>query len=81
MRAKFLCNSVTDYGNNWTQATLQAVYSATKTGQTIKEDNEFAAATPNGKLEMTITNPAAIGFLKPGKKYYLDFTEAPEPAE
>lgn len=30
--------------------------------------------TPNGKLEMTITNPAAMKNLGVGKDYYLDLT-------
>ncbi|MET3527282.1 hypothetical protein [Phenylobacterium koreense] len=30
--------------------------------------------TPNGKLEMTVTNPAAIAQFELGKSYYLDFT-------
>ncbi|NQE62938.1 hypothetical protein [Caulobacter sp. RHG1] len=35
--------------------------------------------TPNGKLEMTVTNPAAIERFDLGKSYYLDFTPVPEP--
>lgn len=76
MRAKFICNSVTDYGNSYVEARLSAVYSSNAQGQAIKEDNEFAAATPQGELKMSISNPNAVGFLKPGHKYYLDFTEA-----
>ena len=73
MRAKFKVECLADYGYNL-EATLSAVYG----GTTNKEDNQFSEATPNGKLTMTISNPAAKGFLKVGKKYYLDFTEAPE---
>lgn len=42
------------------------------------EDNAFATATPFLKLEMSIDNPTAKGFIKPNKKYYIDITEAPE---
>lgn len=73
MRAKFQVSYITDYGYNL-EANLTAMYG----GSTNKEDNEFSEATPNGKLTMTISNPAAKGFLKVGKKYYIDFTEAPE---
>lgn len=69
MRAKFQCDSVTT--TTWSEeAKLSAVYTGNK------EDNEFAEATPSGQISITITNPAAKGFLSPGKKYYLDFTEA-----
>lgn len=43
-------------------------------------NEEWSKATPNGSLEMTITNPAALDLLKLGTAYYLDLTEAePEP--
>lgn len=41
------------------------------------EDNTFALFSPSGSLELNITNPALRGALKPGEKYYLDFTKAP----
>ena len=72
MRAKFTCQSVTDNGNNYTSVKLTAVYAGDKNA----EDNQFAAATPSGNIEMAITNPAAIGYFKPQKNYYLDFSEA-----
>jgi len=40
------------------------------------EDNTYARYTPNGSLNLTITNPALRGQFKPGQKFYLDFTEA-----
>lgn len=50
-------------------------------GGTSKEDNSFAAATPGGKLELTVDNPAVKGFFKPGRKYYIDIHECPEEAQ
>jgi hypothetical protein len=41
------------------------------------EDNSFAKWTPSATLEMYISNPALLGKIKPGQKFYLDFTEAP----
>lgn len=69
MRAKFYVTSVTDYGT-WKNAELAAQYSTGK-----PEDNEFAAATPSGSIKIAISNPAAMNYLQPGKKYYVDFTE------
>lgn len=47
-------------------------------GSTNAEDNTFSAATPSLNLQMYVSNPAVIGQLQQGKKYYIDFTEAPE---
>lgn len=69
MRAKFYVTSVTDYGT-WKKASLSAMYSSGK-----PEDNEFAAATPQGEMSITVSNPAAMNYLQPNKKYYIDFTE------
>ena len=74
VRAKFKVDFVTDFGT-FKKVELSAVYSHDRN----KEDNQFSSATPQGKLEMSITNPEASNFLQPGKSYYLDFTEAPEP--
>lgn len=50
-------------------------------GATSAEDNSFAKATPGGKLELTVDNPAVKGFFKPGRKYYIDIRECPEDAQ
>jgi len=52
---------------------LGAVYSSTG------ENKDFADATPSGECWMNISpgRPAAE-FFKPGKKYYVTFTEAPD---
>lgn len=44
----------------------------------LDEDNTFARYTPIGQVTLTINNPALIGQFKPGQKFYIDFTEAPE---
>jgi len=69
MRAKFSCNSVDENG----MAHLSAVYGTDDKDN--EENNQFAAATPYGVLEMQVDNPSVKDFLKPGKDYYLDFTE------
>ena len=40
------------------------------------EDNTYAKFSPSAKCEITIANPALIGKLNPGEKYYVDFTPA-----
>jgi hypothetical protein len=44
----------------------------------IDEDNTYSEATPGGEVKLTISNPALRGKIKPGQKFYLDFTEAAE---
>lgn len=43
-------------------------------GGTSAEDNSYAKATPGGKLELTIDNPAVRGHVKPGQVFYVDLT-------
>lgn len=45
-----------------------------------KEDNSFSSATPSGKLELTIDNPALKGVVVPGQVYYVDLTPIEPPA-
>lgn len=40
------------------------------------EDNTFARFTPSGSLSLTVNNPDLIGKIKPGQKFYVDFTLA-----
>lgn len=43
------------------------------------EDNNYSKATPGGKLELTIDNPALKGVIKPGQVFYVDLTPVPNP--
>lgn len=38
-----------------------------------KDNETWSKYTPNGKLEMTITNPDAIGQFEIGRAYFLTF--------
>ena len=67
MRAKLTVSSVTDNGYS-DVVKFGCLYSQTP------EDNSFAKATPSGSCELTIDNPALRGQLKPGQKFYVDFT-------
>lgn len=57
----------------WKQAEQQQVSMGCVIGGS-PEDNTFASATPSGQLEITITNPATVGFFELGKSYYVDLT-------
>jgi hypothetical protein len=72
MRAKFYVASVKLYPGGPRTVNMNAVHDGSP------ENNQFAQASPSGSLEMHINNPAAVDFLKPGKSYYLDFSEAPD---
>ncbi|WP_065091626.1 hypothetical protein [Rhizobium leucaenae] len=41
-----------------------------------KDNESWSKYTPSGKIEMSITNPAAIDRLEKGKAYFVDFTPA-----
>lgn len=77
VRAKMVCNHMDaqDFGNGmvYRKVFLGAVYG--KEG----ENAGFAKATPSGEcwLQIDAGMPAAEWF-KPGKRYYLTFTEAPD---
>ena len=69
VRAKFVCESVTNFTGSKT-AKLRAVYG------TEQENADFTKYTPNGSIEISITDDApAANVFAPGKDYYVDFTE------
>jgi hypothetical protein len=69
-RCKFQVVKVTLYAGQYEQITLNAVYGGSA------ENLSFASATPTGKLEIMVTNPAVLGQIKPGQYYYLDLIPA-----
>lgn len=74
VRAKMVCNSTGESGQNIDRVNLGAVYSNDKS-----ENADFATATPWGSCTLGIDrNVPAASFFKPGKKYYITFTEAPD---
>lgn len=81
MRALFICNSETRGAYAGSRSyKLNAV--TPQAGDEIDPEAEsFWTATPQGNLEITITNPEA--YLTIGQRYYLDFTphavRAPDP--
>jgi hypothetical protein len=77
MRAKFQVRSVV-VNQEYPQETIEfyAVTTQPFDADGNSEDNSFSKWTPSGELKMTITNPALLGTIQPGEKYYLDFTKA-----
>lgn len=57
---------------------LGAVWEGSTEKQQESENAIFGKWTPSGSVELSICNPPAAEFFKPGKKYYATFTEAPD---
>jgi hypothetical protein len=74
VRGKFAVSKVTNHSatSTYVEVELNAVYG----GSTNAEDNSYSAATPSGKITMTITNPDAVAKLPIGGVFYVDFTPA-----
>lgn len=68
--AKLRC----DFVDNRQHGTEIVHFNAVTSGS--EENRSFASATPAAHLEITITNPAALGAFKAGAEYYLNFTAA-----
>jgi hypothetical protein len=66
--AKFRVFSTTDYGEfNGKGVVLTPVTTGSD------ENLSFWKATPNGKLEMTVTNEAAAAKFQAGKEVFIEF--------
>lgn len=80
MRAKMELVSVQEQGTPVSQEilTFRAVSRFPYGDDGASEDNTYARYTPNASLQMTVNNPALLGSMKQGEKYYLDFTKADE---
>lgn len=74
VRGKFTVQTITrnSYDPSGAQVTLRCQYSNNP------EDNSFSAATPNGEISMSVTNPAAVEHFVLGKSFYVDFTAVDE---
>ena len=55
-----------------------AVWEGSPEKQAASENAVFGSMTPQAEFSATIHNPAVLENLKPGKKYYVTFTEAPD---
>lgn len=73
VRGKFQLSQITQtsWGGDGRTLVFQAQYDPDS-----PEDQRYAKATPTGRIEMQVDNPAALEQFQLGKTYYLDFTPA-----
>lgn len=76
MIAKFQVTKVELTAPNNENVELMAVSNKPFDPEGASDDNSFARWTPAGELKMSIANPALIGQIKVGQKFYLEFTPA-----
>jgi len=90
MRAKMLVTDIRSFESSSGEAVCDVLSLVAVGGDKVQhgypgdgsdEDNTFAKFSPSGNLELTVANPALLGKIITGEKYYLDFTLAnPAPA-
>ena len=75
VRAKFAVNNLLKDQLGNVVVKMYAVY---KGDESSPENESFSNSTPQGNVELTITNPAAAAFFESqlGRYVYLDFTPA-----
>jgi len=73
VRAKFKVSEIRQHAWHPTARTvvLEPQYDAT-----IPEDRRYAQATPTGRFEMFVDNPAALAQLPIGQMFYIDISPA-----
>ena len=81
MRAKFQVSLVQRFAGydgepGQDKITANAVAAKAYPADGSDEDNTYAKFSPQGELTLTIANPALVGKIEPGTKFYLDFTPA-----
>lgn len=69
IRAKMNCFSVL-------KTSGQEVVKLTAVTANSEENKTYSKFTPSASVEMTITNPDALGFFEAGKEYTIDFNPA-----
>ena len=74
--AKFHCDAVAVKSNQWSTGYSQEHIEMSPVSGQSPEETIFHNTTPGGDMKMIIANERAKGFFKPGKKYYVSFTEA-----
>jgi hypothetical protein len=73
VRCKFTLTEISNhYWGKGQTFVFQAVYDPS-----IPEDQRFASASPNGRFEILVDNPAVQSQWKLGQAYYFDCIEAP----
>ncbi len=75
MRAKFQVSKI-ERAPGIDRIICNAVAAKSYGADGADEDNTYAKFSPQGDLTLTIANPALVGQIEPGQKFYLDFTKA-----
>lgn len=78
MRAKFQISKIEEFSDTLQKVYFHAVAAKNYGADGLDEDNTYAKFSPSATCEINIANPALFRKLTAGKKYYVDFTEAPE---
>ncbi|MBX4884027.1 hypothetical protein HJA90_10575 [Rhizobium bangladeshense] len=76
MRAKMRVTEVNRFEQSDRVKMVAVARSSSYPADGSDEDNTYAKFTPQGELTLSITNPALLGKIQPGTKFYLDFTPA-----
>ena len=76
MRAKFVVTSVERFPSSEKLKFTAFSKSGGYPEDGSDEDNTYAKYSPQASCEIYVANPALFGKFEPGKKYYVDFTEA-----
>jgi len=76
IRAKFLLTDIHHIHTHNADEVMANVTLQPVIGVDSDDNTDWSKYTPNGKIEMTITNPAALEGLEVGAKYYIDITKA-----
>ena len=73
IRAKFKVTEIIEktFNPDYSQKTIVLT---PQYDQKIAEDVSFQKATPTGRMEMQIDNPAALAAMPVGTVFYVDFT-------
>lgn len=71
VRAKF---TVVEHHQRHYNASGRNVVLMPSYDESVPEDARFSKATPSGRMEMFVDNPAALEQLQLGKAVYLDIT-------
>ena len=75
MRAKMQVSKVERFTGS-DRITCNAVAAKSYPADGSDEDNTYAKFSLSGELSLTIANPALLGVIEPGQKFYVDFTLA-----
>ncbi len=76
MRAKMRVTEVNRYEQSDRVKMVAVAKSGSYPDDGSDEDNTYAKFSPQGELTISIANPALLGKIEPGTKFYLDFIQA-----